>query len=141
MQTERLTRALEIYHSTSADAFEQIQPLIGELRSRVLSILRHAGDHGATLDEIEVSSGLKHQTLCPRMRELAAHGFIVDSGRRRFTRAERKAIVWIPRPKDWTGPGRPGRITAAVERERIAAYAEPYFPELVAEIRAGKHWL
>jgi hypothetical protein len=62
---------------------------------RVLALLRHRGDEGATDDEIEVALGLIHQNASARRRGLVLQGFIKDSGKRRETRTGRDAVVWI----------------------------------------------
>lgn len=49
-----------------------------------------------TCDEVEIVTGLKHQTASARIRELALKGLIKDSGKRRLTRSGRKAVVYEP---------------------------------------------
>lgn len=61
---------------------------------RVLEALRKAGEHGATVDEIERDLGMLHQTAGARMRGLVLAGFVRDSGRQRPTRSGRAAVVW-----------------------------------------------
>jgi hypothetical protein len=62
------------------------------LRARVLKVIVDKG--GATDEEIETVTGLKHQTASARRRELVIRGLVEDSGERRLTTSGRKAIVW-----------------------------------------------
>jgi len=75
---------------------------LGRLESLVLERIRAAGDVGMTDDEIEVATGLPHQTASARRRGLVLRKAIIDSDRRRPTRHGRNAVVWIlvpPEPK------------------------------------------
>ena len=62
------------------------------LRATVLRVIIDKG--GATDEEIELRTGLKHQTASARRRELVISGLVEDSGERRLTTSGRKAIVW-----------------------------------------------
>lgn len=77
---------------TSLKAYESIQDVVSNLKSRVLAFVRET--NGATVDEAEVKLGLLHQTVSARMRELYQAGLVTDKGRRRMTRSGRNAIVW-----------------------------------------------
>ena len=78
---------------TSEEAAKSIKP--SSLRSKVASMLRLRGLFGSTDDELEVSLGLRHQTVSARRRELVLLGKAIDSGAKRVTRSGRKATVWI----------------------------------------------
>ena len=78
---------------TSEEAAKSIKP--SSLRSKVASMLRLRGLFGSTDDELEVSLGLRHQTVSARRRELGLLGKAKDSGVKRVTRSGRKATVWI----------------------------------------------
>ena len=78
---------------TSEEAAKSIKP--SSLRSKVASMLRLRGIFGSTDDELEVSLGLRHQTVSARRRELVLLGKAKDSGVKRVTRSGRKAVVWI----------------------------------------------
>jgi hypothetical protein len=65
------------------------------LRELVLSTVRASGEYGRTCDEIETQLGLRHQTISARVTELRNLGWIVDCGRRRLTRSNRNAAVWV----------------------------------------------
>ena len=61
--------------------------------ARILKYLepRH---RGRTCDRVEQALYMSHQTASARIRDLAATGRIVDSGRREKTRTGRPAICW-----------------------------------------------
>lgn len=77
---------------TMKQAARDIGHVSGELRARALAHIEAAG--GATCDEVEVGTGMSHQTASARIRELRQLGSVRDSGQRRPTRSGRKAIVW-----------------------------------------------
>lgn len=82
---------------TSKDAAESVEHATGTLRARVLGFIKRSGEYGMTCDEIELLSGLVHQTASARVNELCKLDVIIDSGRRRKTRSGRKATVWVAR--------------------------------------------
>lgn len=82
---------------TSEAAADAAEPTAGTLRARVLEVIRGRGAHGATDDEIEAATGLRHQTASARRRELVLSGLAFDSGERRATSSGRKAIAWRAR--------------------------------------------
>lgn len=65
------------------------------MRARVFQFILSRGLSGATLEEIHLTLGIPENTARPRRKELEAKGWVIDSGRRRTTRAGRDAIVWI----------------------------------------------
>lgn len=77
---------------TSQSAGESIEPSACVLRERVYLCI---ADGGATCDEVEQRTGLRHQTASARVRELALSGRIRDTGQRRKTRSGRNAAVWV----------------------------------------------
>lgn len=82
---------------TSRDAAKSMKGHTPRLRGEVLKLFNHpniVGSEGWTCDEIEIQTGLSHQTCSPRVHELAKIGAIVDSGERRKTRTGRRATVW-----------------------------------------------
>lgn len=85
---------------TSAEALASIRESLGGLRLDFLDRIEKSGADGKTCDELEVDSGQKHQTVSARLRELRGYGLIVDSKRRRPTRSDRDAIVWVARSYD-----------------------------------------
>ena len=86
---------------TSRQAAISIQADTNRLRKRVLHYIDRNLGYGATCDEVEVESGLSHQTCSARFRELAQRGQIipkVDSEGKpvtRKTRSGRAAQVWV----------------------------------------------
>lgn len=77
---------------TSRDAAESMRDHVARLEGRVLAAIEKAG--GATCDEVEVATGLAHQTASARVNGLMRKGRIYDSGERRKTRSGRNAAVW-----------------------------------------------
>lgn len=71
-------------------------------QARILELIRHAGEHGMTCDEVEqVLPYWPHTTISARIRELVLLEQIVDTGRRRTTRYGRPAAVYETRyPND-----------------------------------------
>ena len=80
---------------TSIEAALSMLESASTLRGRVYRYIDRLGSKGATDDEIEIASGLIHQTVSARRRELVLLNVVVDSGEKRTTRSGRRAIVWI----------------------------------------------
>lgn len=85
---------------TSLAAANSMVDMAAVLRTRVLAEIQQRGDRGATCDEIEVVLELRHQTASARIRELAIAVQVLDSGRKRLTRSQRRAVVWTYVPPD-----------------------------------------
>ena len=81
---------------TSREAAISVKEDALTLRGRVRDTIVPRA-HGATCDEVEVLTGLRHQTVSARVRELALTGEIVNLGERRLTRSGRGAVVWMVR--------------------------------------------
>jgi hypothetical protein len=83
---------------TSEAAAEHYQPRAQSARERVLAIIRAAGPHGRTDDEIELLTGLRSNTCRPRRWELAGNdgkpARIAQHGTRP-TRSGERAAVWV----------------------------------------------
>lgn len=86
---------------TSEDAANSFDAVV--VRSDERRVLDLIGHHevGMTDDELEVISGMSHQTVSARRNGLVRKGLVRDSGFRRATRSGRQAIVWV------LGQGRP----------------------------------
>ena len=82
-------------HPNSATAYQKVKPAIPSMREVVLDLITERGSYGATDDEVEFVTGMKHQTASARRRELVLKGEVVDSGRRRPTRSDCPATVWV----------------------------------------------
>jgi len=63
------------------------------LRDQIFRALA-ATPAGLTTEELELQMGGAHQTISPRVNELARDGLVVNSGTHRRTRSNKKAIVW-----------------------------------------------
>ena len=86
---------------TSRAAAASLAPHVGRLEAVVLEAIREAGEHGATDDEVEIATGLAHQSVSPRRISLQRLGLVVQAidsegvNVTRPTRSGRKATVWI----------------------------------------------
>lgn len=80
---------------TSAAAAISVARDAPRLRELVLFTVRAAGERGMTCDEIELHLDMRHQTISARVNELRNGEWIRDSGERRVTRSNRKAVVWV----------------------------------------------
>ena len=97
---------------TSREAAQSLpEPALARLEARVMGLIALAGPFGRTDDELEVETGLSHQTVSARRRGLVQKRLVVYNGLRRVTRSGRKATVWIL--------GR-GVVKAGVSIDRLA---------------------
>ena len=78
---------------TSRDAAESMRPHVSAIEGEIRVLLITLG--GCTCDELEVETGLKHQTVSARLKGLADRGLIKDSGTQRKTRSGRGARVYV----------------------------------------------
>jgi len=80
---------------TSEDAADSLtEGALQKLRLQVYQYVRAQARFGTTCDELEVASGLRHQTASARLRELELYGWIIKSMYRRPTRSGRMARVY-----------------------------------------------
>lgn len=79
---------------TSIAAALHIEPALPRLQRDVLGVIRAAGGHGATGDEIAAALGWERHRVRPRTSELRRDKRIVDSGERRPSFAGIASIVW-----------------------------------------------
>lgn len=77
---------------TSKEAAGAIRKHVTAIATNVLSLFSLHG--GMTCDEVEIHSGLSHQTASARIRELVLAHYLEDSTLRRRVRSGRNAIVW-----------------------------------------------
>jgi transcription initiation factor IIE alpha subunit len=77
---------------TSIEAAVKARPKSGKQRLQVFEAIKTAG--GLTSDELSQRLELPAQSVTARVNSLANDGLIYDSGQRRLTRYNRKAIVW-----------------------------------------------
>jgi len=80
---------------TSDAAARSVAPRTPTQRQRVLAAILAAGTHGLTDDEGERQTGIRPQTYTPRRGELVKAGRVIATGRRRRTRRQFTATVWI----------------------------------------------
>lgn len=80
---------------TSEQAAHAALHTAGRDAARVLAAITDRASAGLTDDEGEQVLALRHTTYSARRRGLVLDGLVVDSGARRLTSANRKAIVWI----------------------------------------------
>lgn len=79
---------------TSIQALQSLSTTtLTNMRKQVIDAFRALGG-SATCDEIEVATGLSHQTASARVRDLVKDGYLVDTGARRATRSGRSARVY-----------------------------------------------
>lgn len=83
---------------TSQAAAESIEPSAASMRGRILNLIRHS-ENGQTCDECEVLTGMRHQTVSARIRELFESGHVVflsdgPEGKRQ-TRSGRDARIYV----------------------------------------------
>ncbi len=79
---------------TSHEAAESISPRLRALQARVLAYAASEPD-GFTDRDLEAAMGDSGSTWRTRRSELAAKGYIRDSGERRTHGTGRRHIVWI----------------------------------------------
>lgn len=78
--------------STSADAAAKVA--VTELESQVLAALRVCPG-GATTHHLAQMTGLRLESVAPRMAPLERAGYVRDSGERRETTPGHSGIVWL----------------------------------------------
>lgn len=86
---------------TSRAAADRIAGATGKLRARVFDLLQALGDNGATDQEIQDALQMPVSTETPRRWELVRAGLVVASGRKRKTRSNCSAIVWVVSQAAW----------------------------------------
>ena len=90
----------QAHSETSKEAAAKIEIAASTLRAQVFNHLR-GEEGGATDDEMQVSLAMNPSTQRPRRRELQLKGLVVDSGKKRKTRSNRQAVVWIVSAAGW----------------------------------------
>lgn len=84
----------------SNDAYASIVASLGALQAEVYMAIDASGTRGMTGDEIEVLTGLTHQTVSARITELSGSKLrLIENvnDRKRPTRSGRGAAVWTVR--------------------------------------------
>ena len=82
-------------HGTSEESARKLEHRVDSLTNKAHRLVRKSGRLGVTCDELEARHGFRHQTISSRLRCLVLEGRIVDTGRRRKSRAGRNVRVYI----------------------------------------------
>jgi predicted transcriptional regulator len=88
----RVRAVLTRYQPTSREAWRSVLGHLAEVDAKICEVLLEHG--GATCDEVERDTALRHQTVSAQLRHLVEAGLVQNSSRRRPTRSGRNAIVW-----------------------------------------------
>lgn len=107
MRLHRYGRACQVYQQTSRDAWASVRDAVSTIDAAILRVIVERD--GATGSEIELATGLKHQTVSAQIRHMVEGTLLEASGQRRRNTNNRLCIVWqlAPRPSDET-PAREG---------------------------------
>jgi predicted transcriptional regulator len=89
----RVRAAITRYQPTSRDAWMSVLAHLPQVDASICQVVVEYG--GATCDEIEARTGLKHQTASAQVRHLVEAGVLQPSESRRPTQSGRAAIVWV----------------------------------------------
>jgi hypothetical protein len=84
------------HSDTSRAAAIAIEPDANRLRAEVYSLLMRYSQ-GLTDQEMQAHLGMPGSTQRPRRVELCDGGWVLDSGRKRFTSSGRLAVGWVIR--------------------------------------------
>ncbi len=76
---------------TSNEAHNSVKPHLTEMKWKVLSLIK---TRESTDDELEMLTGMSHQSLSACRRGLVKDGLVEATGDRRPTRSGRAAQVW-----------------------------------------------
>lgn len=79
---------------TSIEAAVHARTFKGAQHSAILAYVR-GRQQGATREEIEIGTGISHQSCGPRVVELVAAGLLREDGTRRKTTTGRNAAVLV----------------------------------------------
>lgn len=79
---------------TSVAAAEALKPAVSSWREKVLGLIREAGEHGLTDEELIAMTGGRQGSRARRIGLTHAR-YVRDSGRTRITAAGRQAAVWV----------------------------------------------
>lgn len=131
---------------TSEAAAYSIEDDLNRLEDIVFRRITAAGTHGMTDDELEVVTGLSHQTVSARRRTLVLKELLIDSGRQRPTRSGRKAVVWVrsdsPGALLGKAPPKPTPLEAVVAVKEIRSlYALPGAPSVSIAVVKLMKWV
>lgn len=77
------------------ETLQEIEKGLGDAHVKCLRAIVASGAEGLTCDEVEVKTGLAHQTASARIREMVQKKILDVRGIRRPTRGGRSASVYI----------------------------------------------
>ena len=80
-------------HKNSLEAYEFIQDHLTDIRKTILGSLISAGRDGRTCEEIEIDTGIRHQTASSCLRWMKDQGWAYETGGKRTTTSGRGAAV------------------------------------------------
>jgi predicted transcriptional regulator len=80
--------------ATAKAAALSVLPHLSRMRRKVLQAIVDRGPHGITCDAIEEATGMRHQSVSPRLRELESFGLIRESPAKAATASGRMASLW-----------------------------------------------
>ena len=92
-ELNRNTTVLGREHTSQVAAVRAL-PRSGSQRRRIYDLVKSTPG-GLTADDVQRITQLPTNSVNPRVHELAADGWLVDSGERRLTRYNSPAIVWV----------------------------------------------
>ena len=76
---------------TSVDAHDSVKEHLPKMRDRILNVI---STRESTDDELEMITGMSHQSLSACRRGLVKDGLVEATGKKRKTRSGRAAQVW-----------------------------------------------
>jgi hypothetical protein len=91
---EKVTKYVA-HSDTSKASAADIESKAKTLRAEVLGFIRISGRYGATDEELQIALNMNPNTERPRRVELVERGLVVDSGKKRKTKSNRQAVVWV----------------------------------------------
>lgn len=80
--------------TSDAAALKMTGARASKIGKKLMAYMQERGEHGATLQEAEMDTGINGNTLRPRMLTLRKRGQVVDSGLYRKTLDGNNAVVW-----------------------------------------------
>ena len=108
LRAARYARALAVYQSTSCEAWQSVLPHLSAVDRAIMDCIAEylyfdgqgmaQVGMGATCEEVEEVTGLKHQTAAAQIRHMTEAGLLRASTLRRPTKSGRTAIVWTLAP-------------------------------------------
>ena len=83
------------HSQTSRQSAQSIESTAQTLRAKVYGFIKDSGPYGATDEELQMVLDMNPSTQRPRRVELVEKGLVKDSGKKRKTKSNRLAVVWV----------------------------------------------